>query len=225
MAYATNTELKARLNKTGSEDDTTITALLEASTVAIDRFCHRPDGFLSDTLASARIYSGSGQPVQAIDECTEITLVAVKDSPTDTAYTSWVAADWIAFGGDPNNPDFQPTSKGMPYTGIMCSAAGDYSTFTSGRYVSLKGFAHTERTRRSVPTVQVTAKWGYSATVPAQIREACIMQAARWYKRGQAAYSDTLAMPDTGQLMFRKVLDPDIQHILEQGRFVRPTIG
>lgn len=224
MAYATVTELKNRINKTGTDDDTTLAALLEAASTAINNYCNRPDGFIADAAATARIYSGSGQPTQAIDECTSITLVAVKDSPTDTTYTSWATTDWDAFGGDPHNPDFQPTAKGKPYTGLMY-ANSDYSVFTSGRFISLKGFADPERTRRSVPTVQITAKWGYATTAPGPVREACIMQAARWYKRAQAAYSDTLAMPDTGTLMFRKILDPDIQHILEQGRYVKPVIA
>lgn len=225
MAYATVAELKAQINKTGTEDDVALAAFLDAATTAIDQFCHRPDGFVADAVASARVYSGTGSPVLHIDECTSITLVAVKDSPTDTTYTSWATTDWVAFSGDPTNPDFQPTAKGKPYTAIMCTAYGDYSSFTNGSFVSLKGFANVDPTRRHVPTIQVTAKWGYAVTVPATIKQACLITVARWYKRGQTAYADAIAMPDMGQTMFRQVLDPDVKMILQSGRYIRPAIG
>ena len=222
--YATLVELKARINKTGSGDDTPLQALLNAAALTIDNFCNRPDGFVADSSASARVYTGSGGAIQRIDECSTVSAVAVKSSATASSYTAWTTDDYIEFGGDPKRPDFQPTVKGKPYTALMIKPGGDYSHFTSGEYSSLQGFKPDFTVTRGVPTVQVTAKWGYASTVPLPIKEATITQAARWYKRGQSAWADTVGNPDLGQLMYRKKLDPDIELMLVSGRFVKPAL-
>lgn len=221
--YATLAELKLRLNisSADSDRDTALEAMLDAAAAAIDRYCNRPDGFVADSTASARVYPGSGAAVQRIDECVAITTVAVKDSTTDDDYTDWAATDWQAFRGDPNYPDFNT----LPYTMLMVTADGDYAVFTSGRYRSRGGFRPYTLSDRRVPTVQVTAKWGYAVTCPAQITEATVLQAARWWKRAQSSWADTLGNADVGTLMYRKSVDPDLQMMLDNGRFVRPSIG
>ena len=224
-SYCTVAELRGQIGKTGTSDDAQLQILIDGASEAIDAFCNRPDGFVADTRASARVYTGSGGPWQRIDECVEITLVAVKDSPDSSTYTSWAATDWVAFAGDPERPEFQPTAWGKPYDAIMCTADGDYSTWTSGQYVSRGGFRPSKTVGRGVPTVQVTAKWGYSLGVPPVVKQACLTQAARWYKRGSSAWADTLASPDLGQLMFRKTLDPDVEMMLVSGRYVKPAVG
>lgn len=223
--YATVSELKSRINKTGTGDDFDLAGLLTSAADTIDRFCNRPNGFVADETASARIYTGSGGPIQTIDECTNITLVAVKDSASDTAYVSWAVSDWIAFGGGPKDPDFQPTVIGRPYTSLMIEPSGDHVIFTSGSYSSMRGFRPSHSVLRGVPTVQVTAEWGFSTTAPAAIKEANIVQAARWWKRGQSAWADTLASAEMGQLMYQKALDPAVEMMLVNGRFIKPPLG
>src|SRR3972149_2829745 len=104
---------------------------------------------------------------------------------------------------------------------------GDSDHFTGGRFAWRAGFRPDPDSvrQRGTPTVRVTAKWGYAVSVPAQVKEACIIQTARWYKRGQSAWADTVANPDVGQLMYRKELDPDVKFILSDGGFVKPRLG
>lgn len=224
VAYATVNELRNQIGKTGETDDVELAALLDAASGAINNYCNRPDGFQADSTASARLYTGSGGPVQEIDECVSVTTVAVKDAPSDSSYTAWVSGDYIEFAGDANRPDFQPTVKGKPYTALMIDPTGDYSLFTAGTYTSRRGFRPSFNVSRGVPTVQVTAAWGYASVIPDAIKQACIIQAARWYKRGQSAWADTVGSPDLGQMMYRKQLDPDVKHLLEDGRYTRPSI-
>ncbi len=207
--YITLANVKARIEKSGVDDDAVITSIITSASLAIDRYCNRPDGFVALTNATARLYPGSGKDVQRIDECTAITLVEVKDSPTDSTYVAWVAADWIAFRGDPEKPDFNRT----PYTHLMTDLNGDYSAFTSGAY-----------SRRAIPTVRVTAKWGYATVVPGPIQEACAALTARWYKRYQSAWADTQGNADLGMLLYRQVIDPDIQYMLKEGRYIKQSI-
>lgn len=223
MAYATAVELRAFIDKTDNAFDTQIGELLETATTNINDFCNRPDGFVADSVASVRTYSGTGRPYLLIDECVEITLVAVKDSASDDAYDSWASGDWIAYSGDYRFPDF----NSLPYDAVMVDPTGDESgsVFTSGKWTTRGGFRPLVDISRGTPTVQVTAKWGYAVTVPYTIKTACIMQASRWFKRLQAAQSDTLASGGLGQLLYLQTLDPDVAQILVEGRYIKPATG
>lgn len=223
-AYATVKELRAQINKAGTTTDVELALILDAASESIDRFCNRPDGFVSIVNATARIYTGDGSEIQWIDRCTAVSLVEVKDSVSDTTYVSWSAADWIAASGDPEKPDF----NGLPYTFIIVSEVGDYATFTGGTFFAgLRGFRPSmTRTGRGVPTVRITANWGEETTVPFVVKQAAITQSARWFKRGLSAWDDETATTAFGSLKYKtKRLDPAIQFMLIDGRLVRPAIG
>ena len=221
--YCTLDELKEAITVETSGHDSPLLGAITAASRAIDSYCNRPDGFVALATATARRFSGSGGAVQWVDECVEVTDVEVKDSATDTAYTAWAASDWLAASGNPENPDFHRT----PYRMLIVDPTGDYDHFTGGRFAWRAGFRPDPNSvrQRGTPTVRVTAKWGYAVSVPAQVKEACIIQTARWYKRGQSAWADTVANPDVGQLMYRKELDPDVKFILSDGGFVKPRLG
>jgi len=219
------------MQKTDATDDALIASIITGAERKINQFCNRPDGFEADAAANARYYRGSGKAYQLIDECVEISAVAVKDSPSDDTYEAWDSpttnmagdGDWFAGSGDPDDPDFNL----LPYTLLFVDPNGDQSWFTGEtihqrkRGRAVRGIDLWAR----VPTVRVTAKWGYSAAVPDDIREACIMQTARWYKRLQGAMADALASADLGELMYVQKLDPDIAGILIDGRYVRIATG
>ena len=229
MAYATIADIKPRIDKTLSDDDPVLVALLDAASEAIDGLCNRPDGFLAITTATARYYAGKGKPYILIDECVAITEVAVKESVTDTSYTAWDTpttnlagdGDWIAFRGDPVAPDFNNT----PYTGLMIDSNGDYAVFTTGKYTTRGGFRPLSDIPRGLPTVRVTSRWGYATTVPPQVREATVVLASRWHARGESRWSDALASGELGQLLYRQSIDPDVKAMLIEARLVRPAIG
>lgn len=227
--YTTVEDVKRRMQKTDDEDDLTIFSLIQAAENAVDNFCNRPDGFLADATASARYYTGNGRAFLLIDECVAVTEVAVKDAASDTGYTAWNSpttnmandGDWLAFSGDLENPDF----NSLPYDSLMVDPTGDESVFTSGRFLGLRGFRPEGTRGRSVSTVRVTANWGYAVTAPAEIAEAAAMQATRWYKRLQGAMTSALASPEMGTIEVYRTLDPDIEFILAQGRYVKPATG
>jgi len=224
MAYATVAEVKGQIGKLQPDSDAVIDDLITTAAELIDSLCLRPDGFEADSIASARTYPGSGGPIQAIDDCVEISLVEVKASATDSTYESWETTDWIAFTGDNQRPNFQPVSQGKPYTKLMVAPSGDYSTFTSSSFSGHRGFRPSVEQPFAVPTVRITAKWGYATTPPQRVKQATIIQAARWYKRGQGAWEDTLGNAEMGMIMYRKELDPDVVNLLKNGRLIRRAI-
>jgi hypothetical protein len=209
--YCTPAELRTQIEKTGTTGagtDAALGVIITAASRTIDRHCNRPDGFVALAVAVARYYNGMDKPYLLIDECTSVTAVAVKDSPSDTTYTAWAATDYQVCSGDPGDPDWNST----PYNMIMVLPTGDYSTFISGKY----------SVGNIVPMVRVTATWGYATTAPAGIKEACIALSARWFKQGTSAWADTLASPELGTLLYQRD-NVDIRNML--ARFVKPAIG
>lgn len=222
-AYCQRSDILPQINKITMTPELEIVLdfMINAASRNIDRHCNRPNGFVALSNAVAREYAGSGDYVQLIEECVAITLVETKQSVTDT-YTAWASADWIAFSGDAEDPDF----NSIPYDSLMTSGTGSLPLFHSGKINALRGFRpEYPSTGRALPTVRVTAKWGYSVTVPDDIKEACIIQVSRWWKRGQSGWADAMANADLGQLMFVKALDPAIEELLHNGRYVRPATG
>lgn len=226
-AYATIGALKAIIGKSTSGDDANLQMILNAAAARIDRHCRvlKPSGardfFVADSTASAKLYVGTGTAILPIDECVSVTLVEEKASPSDTTYTAWAADDWLAASGDRRMPDFNRT----PYTFLVVSATGNEATFTSGQYTAPRGFKPEVLNQRGVPTIRVTAKWGYATAVPDDIKLATLMTASRWYKLLQGAMSRQLAVGDLGLATFPKQLDPDVVGILVEGRYVRPSVG
>lgn len=222
--YASAAELRTQMEKTGTTGpaaDSALDIIIEAVSGAIDTYLNRPDGLVAAAVASARTFAGQGLPYIRIDDCISITTVAVKDSATDTTYTAWAATDWIAFSGDPQDPNF----NSLPYTGLMCAPGGDYATFTSGRFATRGGFRPTSGISRGAPTVQVTARWGYAATVLPAIKEATLILAARLYKKGLSAHMDVVSAEQFGQAAFRELSANEIKLLLDGSRLFRPAIG
>lgn len=230
-AYATVKELRAETQIDRTTLDWELSLILDAAKQAIDNYCNRPDGFAAWPTASIRYYSGSGTTWQAIHEAAAVTAVAVKDSATDDEdeYTAWTLgtvgstteADVFPATGDPAMPEYSRT----PYTLLITAPNGDYSIFTSGAFSHRRGFRPHITGTKGIPTVKVTARWGYSDDPPHAIKQACLMQASRWHQRLKSGMADTIAGPEFGKLMFRKALDPDIQMLLTMGRYVVPTLG
>ena len=201
--YTTVPQVRAAFGSTvtGAGDDE-IARTISAVSRWLDRFCNQPDGFVAAASATARLYAGDGTVVQRIDPCIAVTLIETR-AETRTTWESWAGADWIAFRGDARQPDFNH----LPYTGVQVAMIGARTCFPAG----------------TPPTVRITARWGYADTPPDDIAQACIIQVARLFKRGEGAFADALSNNiSDGALSYRR-LDPEVEAILKGGRYVRPA--
>lgn len=217
-AYATVEEYKSYPNVVLPRNDTRIQDTLNAAARAIDVWTNRDtqnpntEAFVA-AVASAREFVGRGLPYLRIEDCVAVTAVEMKNPlEADTDYTALVAADYFTFRGSPRNPD----RTGSPVTSLMIDRRGDYSLWTNGE-------TGAGRKKFAMPTVRVTATWGYATVVPEQIKLATIAQTARWITRGRMGWQDTTVEPEFGMTMFRQALDPDIKAMLM--RFQREMAG
>ncbi len=106
----------------------------------------------------------------------------------------------------------------------MVDPNGDYALFTSGKFNTRGGFRPSSGVGRGAPTVQVTARWGYATSAPAQIKELTIGLSARMFKQGEGAWLDTLSSSDFGQLVYRPE-NGDLLNMLKLSRFHNPAMG
>lgn len=118
------------------------------------------------------------------DDLISLTTLVTDDSADRTYGTTWTTDDY----------DLEPDS-GPPYTSILVSPVGSYA-FPTGR----RG-------------VRITGSWGYAATAPHAIREACLLVASRYYLRKDAPFGVT-GSPDVGQLQTISRIDPDVKELV-----------
>lgn len=229
VVYATVTELRAQPNVQGDGDDTVIELALLVASRAIDGFCNRVnDGFVASEFPVAREYPGQGTPWLYLDEFIELpTVVEMKpDATSDTYSTTISPSSVIPFAGSYERPNY----NSRPYSGLMLKPNATATRFVNGKLeagAAWLGWFNESRPSTNIrdlaifPTVRITARWGYSETIPPQVKQATITMASRWFKRGQSFWADVAGNNDMQMLMYRQSLDPDVKMMLQLSRMVR----
>ena len=193
--YATLAELKARMGipTADTADDSIMEAVIEAASRAIDKFTGR---FFYQTSSQARYYNAASGMLTFTDDLVSVSSVYT-DRNLDRSWSHLVASSaWEL--GPLNNP-----VVGMPYTEIRIKyLAGD--TFD----MCLEG-------------VKVTGVYGWSA-IPDAINEACLITAARYFKRKDAVFG-VAGGGEVGQAVALRAVDPDAQVLLAPYRKIAVT--
>ena len=163
-SYATLPDLKSRLDVPDAADDTRLTEALSVASRGIERFTGRQ--FNKATTATARVYYPLSAYAVDVDDFHTITdLVIATDPGGYGTFGTLVAAA---------NYELAPLNgivggeSGWPYSKVC--AINTYFPVNTGR-----------------ASVQVTAQWGW-ATVPAPVKEACLVLAAEVFKLGDAPF-------------------------------------
>lgn len=190
--YCTTEELKSHLRITDAADDTLLAVAITAASRAIDQSCNRQFG-LTDP-AAARYYSYNGYQIDGHD-CLEINdvmtitdLVLKVDRDDDGTFEETLTV----------NTDFRlyplnAAADGRPWTHLLTDK--DTSLPTGLR------------------SVEIVAKWGWSA-VPPLVKEAALVQAARFFQRRNAPFG-VAGSPDLGsELRLLARVDPDVAVML-----------
>jgi hypothetical protein len=191
--YATLNDFKAYLFPSanyGTAEDATMEAAIESASRIIDAHTNRR--FYSDTTVSARVYYADTPIRCTVDDFSTTSGLIIKTDTGDngTYDQTWAATEYIL---EPINAEIGGVS-GQPYNIIVATIP--------------KLFPVTGRR----PRIQVTAKWGW-ASVPDTVRQACLVQAARLFRRAQTP-EGFAAGESFGAIRVSTKLDPDVQMLL-----------
>lgn len=218
--YATVADVKAMLPDVvwDSTYDALITTLITASSRAIDKFVNRkPGSFAANTdvtlyfdgmsrgyAAAAGGSSGNMLGASAYFAnvslwITELaaapTLVAVAETGNLSTYNPWSATDYLLW-------PYNAIDDGRPYTRLDLD-------LINGLHRTWYGF------RKGV---QITGKFGYSVTPPADVKQATLIQIIRWLKRAQLNFQDLGVITDSAQIAYQNKIDSDVEMFVNHYR-------
>lgn len=184
--YCTLNDIKAALRITDSTDDTLLELAVESASRMIDSVAERT--FYNGGTATRQFAPMRSDLVQ-IDDCRTITTLRTSTNADYVFDQTWTVTD---FQGEPLNQ--LVAGQSTPFTRIR--ATGDYNFPTA----------------MNIATVEVVGVWGF-ATVPTAIKQACVIQSAREFKRfdsplGVAGYGDL------GVMRVSRYLDPDVEMLV-----------
>lgn len=185
MDYCNFDDVKLRLNITGDDYDYQIADFVTTCSRWVDEYCRLPvDGF---AVSSDSIrYFGHGD--LSIHERFRVLRL---DAPLLTVTTLTNGDGAIlpvqAYRLEPRNE--------LRFWSIRLLSSYSWSLDADGE-------------------ITVTGKWGYSAVVPAPVKEATSMFAAWLLKRYQAALQDATASFDLGQLTYSESVPKQVKALL-----------
>jgi hypothetical protein len=221
--YCSVGEIKAAMpdQNWGTSYDSILTSLITRASRMLDRCCGRKPGAFYVSADTTRFFdapaAGSKALVQGWASANQLSLGSGDDlsslwideglaaAPTSVAisldgsfnYTPLVPGDYILW-------PYNALEEGQPYLRIDLDILyGHYSTWY--------GF------RRGV---QIVGKFGFSTIVPDDVKQAAIIQTARWFKRGQQMYQDLIRITDNAQEVYANRIDPDIAAMVQHLRWV-----
>lgn len=196
--YASLADLKAYMSVTPVTHDVLLNDALSAASRGIESVCHRQ--FNDAGTPTARVYRPVHSTLVEVDDFHTVTGLVVK---TSTGGDGVYDATWAA-------TEFEK----RPLNGIVGGQPGwPFSTLWSDgtRLFPTSGFA----------SVEVTARWGW-ATVPAPVKQACLIVATEIYKTKEAPFG-IAGTTDYGTVRVREnpmvmkklapyILDPLLAH-------------
>jgi hypothetical protein len=192
--YATLAQLKDALKISDTASDDALNRVLVSASRQIEQ--HTGRKFWLDDSATVRTY----RPARRVVSTGDGQLVLVDDigDTTGLVVETGSTGSWTAVTDYETDPD-NALARGEPVTGLLRLAwwFGGYGL-----------------------RLRVTARWGWP-TVPAEVTEATIIQAARLYRRKDSP-EGVLGSAEWGAVHVSRI-DPDVQALLKDLR--SPGIG
>lgn len=179
-----------------SSDYPQMATFISAVSRLIDAEVGQWPGFFYPTTDSVTwYYDGSGEDVLHIDPFVSVSSVSVSEtgSLTSSDYTAWGSTEYMTW-------PYNASGKGKPITELRVD---NYNGTKANWYEYPK-------------SVSVTGVAGYSTTTPDLVKQACKMQAVRFFMRAKQGYQDTGATAEIGGITFKGKLelDPDVKALL-----------
>jgi hypothetical protein len=193
MGYCTLAELKSALHIIDTIDDTMLGAAINSASDFINAYTNRD--FTSAGTAT-RYFAADDNYNVVIDDLQSINELATSTKADMNFDVTWSASDYQL---TPVNG--RVNGLASPYTGI--------------RAVNRIYFPYWN----DMTLVRVTGVWGW-ASVPNNVKQACIMQASRIFKRLDSPLG-VAGFGDMGVMRVSNRIDPDVAQLLDPYRDMR----
>lgn len=189
--YCSLAEIKAALRITDSVDDSLLELSVSAASRQIDGYCER----VFYSTSATRVFAPQSSSICETDDIISVTSLKTSSNGDGVFDTTWQTSDYQL---EPLNG----RSSGLESPATRIRAVGDY-LFPEFPNYGIPGEA----------SVQVVGSFGYSATTPDAIKQACIILAMRQFKR----YDSPLGVAGFGDIGVMRVsrVDPDVAALLE----------
>lgn len=177
------------LSTADTADDARIEAIVTAVSRHIDDWTGRR--FYTSTADETRYFTAHCEEYLDAGDLLSVTTLRTDASNNRTYGSTWSSTD---FELEPVNAPYASTPQ--PYTSIHTAPNAAY-WFPAG-------------VRRAV---QVIGRWGYSTAAPDVVREACLIQVGRVFRRRDSPFGIAGSL-DAGTIKLSAQLDPDVKAML-----------
>jgi hypothetical protein len=186
--YTDLASLKARLGipTADTADDTTLDAIVEAVSRQIEAMTYRR--FYRNSADEDRYYVPEECDCLWTDDIGTITTLKTDEADDGLFSTTWATTDYESL-------PYNASVNAIPVTHLRITRNGNH-TFPVG-YKSVK----------------ITGKFGFSASTPKPVAEACLLQSARLFRRKDAPFG-VVGGGEMGQAIVINKLDPDVEMLL-----------
>jgi hypothetical protein len=185
--YATLAEVKAALRIGDSVDDSLLEMAIESASRLIDGYTNR--SFYNAGTAT-RYFVAQSDLYSPLDDAVSISSVETSSNLDGTYDVTWATTDY----------------QTEPLNGIVDGLSWPINALRAiENYVFPVAYGQAG--------VKVTGVWGWSA-VPITVKQACIIQASRIFKRLDSPLG-VLSAPDLGFIRVGSRLDPDVAQLVD----------
>lgn len=198
-AYCTLADVKAALRISDTYDDALLETAINSASRLIDGYCNR-SFWQGATDTEVRYYATTDPYYVWIDD-----LVSLTSLDTSTTLQNLYDLHWT------NSGEF-PQYELQPKNGVQ---NGYYSPYTAIRAVGIYLFPYFAEQA----LIRVTGRFGW-ASVPDTIKQACILQSARLFKRLESPLG-VAGVSDLGIMRVTRSIDGDVAQLIDPYRQMR----
>lgn len=190
--YCSLSEVKSALRIVDSLDDSLLEMAVESASRLIDGYAGR---YFYNAGSATKLFAADDQEVVFTEDLQSVSKFET-DSAADGAFTEWASTQYQL---EPLNG--RADGIAMPYSNVR----------------AIDGYAFPIYHNQAL--IRITGVWGW-ASVPITVRQACVIQASRIFKRLDSPLG-IAGFGDMGVYRVGARLDPDVEHLVAPYRTMR----
>jgi hypothetical protein len=195
--YATLDEVRRRIPHAEDDDNDDLESIIEG----VSRFIDSDRGRRFYAASETRYYVPASNDLVVVDDLLSVTTLKTDEDGDGTFERTWTASDYLL-------APYNANLDGMPYTSIERAFQGSF-LFPLGSRRSRAGV----RSQVGFRSVEILGSFGYTATTPKAIHEACVLLSMRLFERKEALFG-RFVLANQVATVVPLVMDGELQAML-----------